>query len=68
MSYRRFNKSGWVAKSPFLAKKGCKNCLIKKLKRTFFIKGTFLNRRLLKNDPFLSIVMFHMINVKRVVL
>ena len=30
MSYQRFNKGGRVAKSPFLAKKVCKNRLIKK--------------------------------------
>ena len=57
-----------MAKSPFLAKTVPKS-LNKKIKTDFFLKKVpFLNFRLLGNGPFLSIVMFHMVNVKRVVL
>ena len=41
MSYQGFKKGGWVAKSPFLEKKVCKNSLIKKIKTHFFQKTTF---------------------------
>ena len=37
MSYQRFNKGGWVAKSPFLAKSVQKS-LNKKIKIDFFKK------------------------------
>ena len=37
MSYQRFKKGGWVAKSPFL-EKVCENSLIKKMKTDFFQK------------------------------
>ena len=68
MSYQRFDKGGRVAKSPFLAK-SVQKLLNKKIKTDFFQKKVpFLNRRLLRNGPFLSIVMFHMVNVKIVVL
>ena len=68
MSYQRFNKGGRVAKRQFLAK-SVQKLLNKKIKTDFFReKVPFLNRRLLRNGSFLSIVMFHMINVKRVVL
>ena len=67
MSYQRFKKGGRIAKSLFLAKSVQKE-LNKKIKRTFFKKEPSLNRRLLRNGPFLSIVMFHMVNVKRAVL
>ena len=66
MSYQRFNKGGREAKSPFLAKSVQK--LLNKKNRTFFKKQSFLNRRLLRNGSFFSIIMFYMINVGRVVL
>ena len=65
MSYQRFNKGGRIAKSQFLAKSVQKSL---KKKLTFFKKQPFLNRRLLRNGSFLNIVMFDMVNVKRVVL
>ena len=40
MSYQRFNKGGWVAKSPFLAK-SVQKLLSKKIKMEFFQKITF---------------------------
>ena len=53
MSYQRFKKDGWVAKSPFLEKKVCKNRLIKIIKMDFFReKQPFLNRRILRNGSF----------------
>ena len=68
MSYQRFKKGGWVAKSLFLAK-SVQKLLNKKIKTDFFSKKQpFLNRRLLRNGSFFNIVMFHMVNVKRVVL
>ena len=65
MSYQRFNKGGWVAKSPFLAKSVQKSLNKNGL---FSKKQPFLNRRLLRNGSFFNIVMFHMVNAKRVVL
>ena len=66
MSHQRFKKGGRVAKSQFLAKSVQKSLNKKKL--TFFKKQPFLNRRLLRNSPFLRKVTFHILNVKRVVL
>ena len=67
MSYQRFKKGGRVAKSPFL-EKSVQKLFNKKIKTDFFQKSTFLNRRLLINGSFLSIVRFDMVNVKIVVL
>ena len=67
MSYQRFKKGGRVAKSPFL-EKSVQKLFNKKIKTDFFQKVPFLNRRLLINGSFLSIVTFHLVNVKRVVL
>ena len=50
MSYQRFKKGGRVAKSPFL-EKSVQKLFNKKIKAV-----PFLNRRLLINGSFLSIV------------
>ena len=58
----------WSGKKVRFWQKVCKNSLIKNKKKTFFKKVPFLNRRLLRNGLFLSIVMFHMVIVKKVIL
>ena len=58
MSYQRFKKGVRVAKSPLFGKK----CVQKYLKNDFFFfkkAPFFLNRRLLRNSPFLSIRSSH---------
>ena len=70
MSYQRFKKGGRVAKSPFLPKIVQKS-LNKKMKtdRTLKKKATFFESSIAqKRFIFWNIVMFHMVNVKRVVL
>ena len=57
MSYQGFNKGGWVAKSPFLAK-SVQKLLNKKIKTDFFQKSTFFESPITQKR-FLSIVMFH---------
>ena len=63
MSYQRFKKGGRVAKRQFLEKKCAKMSLIKNKNVIFREKVPFLNRRLLINGSFLSIVTFHIVNV-----
>ena len=58
MSYQRFNKGGWVAKSPFLAKSVQKS-LNKKIKIDFFQKTTFFEspitqKRFIFEESFIS--------------
>ena len=71
MSYQQFNKGGRVHSKKSVFGKKCAKMLNKKIKTDFFKtekKSPFLNYRLLRNGLFLSIVMFHMVNVKKVVL
>ena len=67
MSYQRFKKGGRVAKSPFLAKSVQKS-LNKKIKTDFFQKTTFFESPIAQKRFIFNIVMFHMVNVKRVLL
>ena len=67
MSYQRFKKGGRVAKSPFLEKSVQKLFNKKKIKTDFFQKSTFFESPITHKRFIFSIVKFHMVNVKRVV-
>ena len=67
MSYRRFKKGGRVAKSPFLAK-SVQKLLNKKFKTDFFQKSAVFESLITPKRSIFKQVMFHMINVERVVL
>ena len=58
MSYQRFKKGGWVAKSPFLAK-SVQKLLNKKIKTDFFQKSAFFkslitHKRFIFEDSYIS--------------
>ena len=61
MSYQRFNKGGWVAKSPFLAKsvqkllnKKIKTDIFKKKKKKKIIKSLITHKRFIFEESYIS--------------
>ena len=67
MSYQRLKKGGRVAKSPFL-EKGVQKLFNKKIKTDFFQKRYFFESPITHKRFIFCILMFHMVNLKRVVL